>query len=251
MKIGLKNSNPANNLYPNYLKFCRESGYSKVLTLNKFSILLVQQLNSLISKSIKKLKTREYNVITDIILNLDNNNTNFVSLNAPTPNLIDEFTGYFEGDFNPPISPDISPSHPSSSFNPHASTLPPTISSVVDNLGLSTNHVNVPVNNRTKKEILEKYRFLNEYVLEEEVKENLKNFKLFGRYTLDKVELLKNIDFCYIRFDEVKFYYTKDEFFFPFYYDYCDKLPQKHNSFIGIVAEIYVDLLCFKKLLKK
>lgn len=51
--IGFKYSDPSENLYANYLSYCKGIGY-KPLLYNVFSVVLLQQLNSLLNKDIYK-----------------------------------------------------------------------------------------------------------------------------------------------------------------------------------------------------
>lgn len=52
-----------------------------------------------------------------------------------------------------------------------------------------------------------------------------------------------------------KFNFNQDKFnndeFFPLYYDYCDNLPKHLPFFAWDVADVYVDLLCYKKFLNE
>ena len=91
--VGVKNSNPRDNLFSNYLLFCAEFGY-KSISIKNFSIVLVQQLNTLIDKSIERKKTNT-TVITNIKINKVRN-IDFISPTQETTSLFAEFEGFVD-----------------------------------------------------------------------------------------------------------------------------------------------------------
>jgi P4 family phage/plasmid primase-like protien len=92
--VGTKKSDPQTNLFPNYLNYCKDFGH-KTLSLNNFSLLLVQQLNTLINESIKRVKTRNGLVLTNIKINEETTFDLNATQNLDTSNrFIEEFTGY-------------------------------------------------------------------------------------------------------------------------------------------------------------
>lgn len=108
--VGSRDSNPTTSLYSNFLVFCSEYGY-KPLSLNNFSIVLVQQLNILLNKSIQRKKTKKYNIITNIVLNPERN-LNYINRVNNSQNVYEEFKGFVDSN-TPSISP-ISTNSPSS-----------------------------------------------------------------------------------------------------------------------------------------
>jgi hypothetical protein len=58
INVGKKNSDPQKCLYANYLIYCKAYGY-KPLLHNVFSVVLLQQLNTLINPNITKKEARK------------------------------------------------------------------------------------------------------------------------------------------------------------------------------------------------
>jgi hypothetical protein len=100
----LKYSDPKECLYANYLAYCKAYGH-KPLLFNVFSVVLLQQLNTLINPNITKTRERTGTRINNIKLNkdiLNNQNQNKDILNNkdqnnalyPENDIINEFSGY-------------------------------------------------------------------------------------------------------------------------------------------------------------
>ena len=257
IEIGLKTSEPDEILYPNYLLYCKENGYTKTLPLRKFSIILVQQLNSLIDNSIEKIRTKHGFRITNIIINLDVDNHPEVNsaapLSNPTPNIYDEFNGFVENTSPNNTLPLNTPSSLSSAIPALEVTTPTT--SVEVNLEPSSSssiHESDPAKNRTRDEILDNYEF-NEFVIEKEKVKKIRELNSDGVNTEEKLK--KQIDLNYDLLELYEFNFSDEylsmEKFFPLYYDYCDNLPETRWWFAHKVADFYVELLCCKKLLNE
>jgi phage/plasmid-associated DNA primase len=68
VSVGKKTSNPETHLYPHYLGFCKDFGFSP-LSFNLFTTVLLQQLNVLINPAIQKKRITQGVVIQHLKLN--------------------------------------------------------------------------------------------------------------------------------------------------------------------------------------
>ena len=90
--VGKKTSSPDNNLYPNYLQFCKEYGI-KPLSFNIFSTALLQQLNVLMKPGIEKLRNKQGTYLSNIRLNPNPTELKEVTIQN-TENFLEEFSGF-------------------------------------------------------------------------------------------------------------------------------------------------------------
>ena len=98
VSVGKKTSNPETNLYPHYLGFCKDYGFTP-LSFNLFTTVLLQQLNVLISPTIQKKRITAGVIIQHLklnnqpILEEDPNNPN---LKSSDNSIMEEFHNFTE-----------------------------------------------------------------------------------------------------------------------------------------------------------
>lgn len=93
VNVGKINSDAKTNLFPHYLKFCKDYGHVP-LKYNIFSTVLSQQLNNIFGPTVLKRRTRGGTVISNIKLHNDiiYNNTGITNINFS--DIKSEFNGY-------------------------------------------------------------------------------------------------------------------------------------------------------------